>query len=127
MTGKNEKRTLKSMDKNTMTSVWNGTAACEFGLEHAARIIVRSGLVTFPTETVYGLGVNAFDASVVARIFEIKNRPAFEPLIVNVAGIKQASACVEMIPEAAFDEGEVLSATVNDRLRRAAATAKQVA
>ncbi len=48
--------------------------------------MLRSGaVVAFPTETVYGLGASAFDARAVARIFEIKGRPAFDPLIVHVA------------------------------------------
>ncbi len=51
----------------------------------AAAILLRGGLVAFPTETVYGLGANAFDARAVARIFEVKARPAFDPLIVHLA------------------------------------------
>ncbi|MCY3261644.1 L-threonylcarbamoyladenylate synthase type 1 TsaC, partial [Acinetobacter baumannii] len=41
-------------------------------IEQAARVIREGGLVAFPTETVYGLGANALDASAVARIFEAK-------------------------------------------------------
>ncbi len=51
----------------------------------AAAILLRGGLVAFPTETVYGLGANAFDAHAVARIFAVKARPAFDPLIVHLA------------------------------------------
>lgn len=51
----------------------------------AAEIIRAGGLVAFPTETVYGLGANAFDAPAVARIFEAKGRPTFDPLIVHIA------------------------------------------
>ena len=40
--------------------------------------------MAFPTETVYGLGANAFERAAVARIFEIKARPSFDPLIVHV-------------------------------------------
>ncbi len=54
------------------------------GLERAAALLREGGLVAFPTETVYGLGANAFDARAVARIFEAKGRPAFDPLIVHV-------------------------------------------
>jgi len=53
-------------------------------IAEAARIIRRGGLVAFPTETVYGLGANAFDAQAVARVFEAKARPAFDPLIVHL-------------------------------------------
>ncbi len=51
----------------------------------AAALLREGGVVAFPTETVYGLGALAFDARAVARIFEIKQRPAFDPLIVHVA------------------------------------------
>ena len=55
------------------------------GVDAAARIIRSGGVAVFPTETVYGLGANAFDPQAVARGFEIKNRPRFDPLIVHVA------------------------------------------
>ncbi len=51
----------------------------------AAAVIRQGGLVAFPTETVYGLGANAFDARAVARVFEAKARPSFDPLIVHLA------------------------------------------
>jgi L-threonylcarbamoyladenylate synthase len=50
-----------------------------------ARLLRDGALVAFPTETVYGLGGNAFDARAVARIFEVKARPSFDPLIVHLA------------------------------------------
>lgn len=53
-------------------------------IDRAATLLRRGGVVAFPTETVYGLGAVAFDAIAVARIFEIKGRPAFDPLIVHV-------------------------------------------
>ncbi len=56
-------------------------------LRRAGECIARGGLVAFPTETVYGLGADAFDARAVARIFEAKARPSFDPLIVHVATI----------------------------------------
>lgn len=52
------------------------------------------GLVAFPTETVYGLGADALNAEAVARIFEVKNRPSFDPLIVHVEGWDQAKTLV---------------------------------
>jgi len=51
----------------------------------ASKIIRDGGLVAFPTETVYGLGANALDKLAVAKIFEVKNRPTFDPLIVHIA------------------------------------------
>jgi L-threonylcarbamoyladenylate synthase len=50
----------------------------------AVRVLRRGGLVAFPTETVYGLGADAFDPMAVARVFEVKARPEFDPLIVHV-------------------------------------------
>jgi len=51
----------------------------------AAAVIRKGGLVAFPTETVYGLGADAMNSLAVARIFEAKNRPRFDPLIVHIA------------------------------------------
>ena len=53
------------------------------GIEAAARQLRTGGLVAFPTETVYGLGADATDDRAVARIFEAKGRPRFNPLIVH--------------------------------------------
>ena len=65
---------------------------------HAARIIRRGGTVAFPTETVYGLGADAFNPMAVARVFEIKGRPRFDPLIVHVSGERQAQSLVSDFP-----------------------------
>jgi L-threonylcarbamoyladenylate synthase len=56
----------------------------------AAGIIRNGGVVAFPTETVYGLGADATNASAVARVFELKQRPSFDPLIVHVADAESA-------------------------------------
>jgi L-threonylcarbamoyladenylate synthase len=56
-------------------------------LNEAAQILRNGGLVAFPTETVYGLGADAFNASAIAKIFEAKNRPHFDPLIVHIAAL----------------------------------------
>lgn len=56
-------------------------------IKHAADIIKQGGLVAFPTETVYGLGANALDPNAVAKIFETKERPSFDPLIVHIASL----------------------------------------
>lgn len=53
-------------------------------IQEAAKIIRKGGLVAFPTETVYGLGAHALDATAVRRIFAAKERPATNPLIVHV-------------------------------------------
>lgn len=65
----------------------NAVPASEEALDRAARIIREGGLVAFPTETVYGLGADAFNGRAVSRIFQVKRRPAFDPLIVHVHDI----------------------------------------
>lgn len=59
------------------------------GLDEAARLIRAGGLVAFPTETVYGLGADATNDTAVARIFEAKERPSFNPLIVHSPSISE--------------------------------------
>ncbi len=54
----------------------------------------RGGVVALPTETVYGLAANALDEKAIARIFQIKGRPATNPVIVHVAGMEMAKRCV---------------------------------
>ncbi len=66
----------------------------------AAEILKSGGLVGMPTETVYGLAANALDGAAVAKIFEAKGRPSFNPLIIHVRDIESAGAYVE-ITEAA--------------------------
>lgn len=63
----------------------------------AAGYVKRGGIVAFPTETVYGLGANVFDAAAVARIFEAKMRPADNPLIAHVSDISQIERLVRTI------------------------------
>ena len=81
------------------------TAEAEEALERAAEILRGGGLVALPTETVYGLGANALDAAAVGRIFEAKRRPAWDPVIVHIAGPDFGRAMldrlVEEVPEAA--------------------------
>ena len=64
-------------------------------LEQAARLIRAGDLVAFPTETVYGLGGDATNERAVARIFEAKGRPQFNPLITHVPGAAEARALVQ--------------------------------
>ncbi|MCB1529679.1 MAG: threonylcarbamoyl-AMP synthase [Rhodospirillales bacterium] len=70
--------------------------AGEDAIQEAALLLRAGGLVAFPTETVYGLGANALDGRAVARIFEAKNRPSFNPLIVHVPDRIAAEKYVEM-------------------------------
>ena len=67
----------------------------------AAAFIRRGELVAFPTETVYGLGADAFDATAVAKIFEAKQRPPDNPLIVHVASVDGVRTVARSVPPAA--------------------------
>ena len=65
-----------------------------------AKMFLEKGeLVAVPTETVYGLAGNGLDPNAVAKIYEVKNRPQFNPLILHVASIEQARKWVTSIPE----------------------------
>lgn len=67
----------------------------------AARLLTEGKLVAIPTETVYGLSANALNADAVLNIFEAKNRPVFDPLIVHVPSIEVAKLHVTHFPEKA--------------------------
>ena len=81
------------------------SSEAEKALERGARILRDGGLVALPTETVYGLGANALDAAAVGRIFAAKQRPAWDPIIIHIAGTDRGKAMleelVEEVPEAA--------------------------
>lgn len=68
-------------------------------IARAAECLRNGGLVAFPTETVYGLGVHALDRHAVRRLFEAKGRPTNDPLIVHVAGFDQVPQLVVDVPE----------------------------
>lgn len=70
-------------------------------IAHAVRVLREGGLVAFPTETVYGLGADAFRAAAVNRIFELKGRPPSNPLIVHVSGAAMARTVTASWPREA--------------------------
>lgn len=70
------------------------------GIARAAALLSTGALVAFPTETVYGLGADARNSLAVARIFEAKGRPRFNPLIVHVASTAQAQRYVHWSDQA---------------------------
>lgn len=74
----------------------NKTQITEF-----AELIKKGKLVAFPTETVYGLGADAWSASAVRKVFKTKGRPADNPLIVHVSDEKMVNEFAQDIPEAA--------------------------
>ncbi|MBS0361614.1 MAG: Sua5/YciO/YrdC/YwlC family protein, partial [Proteobacteria bacterium] len=59
-------------------------------IEEAAAALRAGGLVILPTETVYGLAADAADARAVARVYEAKGHPSFNPLIAHVADVAMA-------------------------------------
>ncbi|MDR3324546.1 MAG: threonylcarbamoyl-AMP synthase [Spirochaetaceae bacterium] len=68
----------------------------EENLRRAARCLASGGLVAFPTETVYGLGADAFNERALARIFAVKRRPFFDPLIVHIASLAALPRLVDV-------------------------------
>ncbi len=67
-------------------------AATKESIARAAEALARGVIVAFPTETIYGLGASALDASAVAKVFAAKDRPRFNPLIVHVLGLDEAES-----------------------------------
>lgn len=70
-------------------------------LNAASALLRAKELVAFPTETVYGLGGDALDVESVLKIFEMKGRPQFDPLIVHAKDADAAFALAETVPEVA--------------------------
>jgi len=71
-------------------------------IERAADYIRAGKLVAFPTETVYGLGADALNPMAVARIFELKERPSFDPLIVHIADLSWLETLVAAVDERVY-------------------------
>ncbi len=70
---------------------------------HQAQLFLEQGeVVGIPTETVYGLAGNALDIEAVTKIFEVKNRPTFDPLIVHTNSIERLTKFVKFMPEKAL-------------------------
>lgn len=69
------------------------------GIDEGARILKDGGLVVFPTETVYGLGANAYDENAVANIFKAKGRPQDNPLIVHISSLDQVKDIAVDVPD----------------------------
>jgi L-threonylcarbamoyladenylate synthase len=68
-------------------------------IQQASTYLQQGQLVAIPTETVYGLAGNALDVKAVSAIFETKNRPSFDPLILHVASLEQVNPFVSSFPE----------------------------
>lgn len=78
--------------------IWKVGQRAPFDLSEAGKLLQQGEVIAFPTETVYGLGGNAFSDEAVEKIFQAKGRPSDNPLIVHVAQQKQIEAWVTNIP-----------------------------
>jgi L-threonylcarbamoyladenylate synthase len=83
------------------SSMTNQRCPISNDVSRAADILRSGGLVAFGTETVYGLGANALNEQAVARVFEAKDRPHFDPLIVHIADRKWLDRLAEQLSPAA--------------------------
>ena len=72
-------------------------------ITQAAQALIDGHLVAFPTETVYGLGADASNASAVSRVYEVKGRPKDHPLIVHISSVNQFTHWASEIPDYAFE------------------------
>lgn len=73
-----------------------------FTITLACDLLRKGEVVAFPTETVYGLGADALNPYAVAKIFEVKRRPRFDPIIVHVSDLDWVKRIVKQIPEEAL-------------------------
>ncbi len=67
-------------------------------IDEASKILVSGEVIGMPTETVYGLAGNALDVDTLLKIFEVKNRPKFDPLIAHVDSIEKVKAYITHLP-----------------------------
>ena len=84
------KTLIKKIDRNNID---------EEIIEQAGAILQAGGLVTFPTETVYGLGANALDEEAARKTYAAKGRPSDNPLIVHIARMEDLEGIVTEVPE----------------------------
>jgi len=77
------------------------TADIGTDIDKAIEILSEGGLVSIPTETVYGLAANAFDTNAVLKVFNTKNRPSFDPLITHVKDSSALESLTMNIPQKA--------------------------
>ena len=71
-------------------------------IEKGVKILQKGGVIAFPTDTVYGLGADAFNSTAVERIYEIKNRPKHRQLPLLIADVERLTTLADSIPEIAW-------------------------
>jgi L-threonylcarbamoyladenylate synthase len=69
----------------------------------AVQYLNQNGIIGFPTETVYGLAGNAYETEAIHKIFNVKERPTFNPLIVHIKGIEDLEHVAQEIPQMAYE------------------------
>jgi L-threonylcarbamoyladenylate synthase len=90
----------------TRTVVVNPRVPGREALDEAATALKRGGMVAFPTETFYGLGVDALNSDAVVRLFAAKGRPESKPVLVLVASVAMAEA---LAPEISAGARELMA------------------
>jgi len=86
--------------KTAIYEVKELTEAAYEKIREAAEVLKRGGLVAFPTETVYGIGADAFNEEAVRRVYEAKGRPSDNPMIVHIARASDVGLLVsEIVPD----------------------------
>lgn len=78
-------------------------------IKYAKNLLQNGELVAIPTETVYGLAANAFNPKAVTKIYEVKNRPSFNPLIIHTNSIDKLNDWGLTLPEKAFQLANIFS------------------
>lgn len=68
-------------------------------MKEAVQILKKGGIIVLPTDTVYGLGADAFNSKAVDRIYEVKNRPSHLPLPLLLSDVSQITMVAESVPE----------------------------
>ena len=68
-------------------------------IEEAVDVLEKGGVISFPTETYYGLGVDPFNTAAVGKLFELKQRERYKPILVLIADIEMLNLLVSSIPE----------------------------
>lgn len=93
------------MKKRTLAcciTLWYTGVKMDEQIQQAIETLKRGGIVAFPTDTVYGLGANAFDEDAVARVYEAKERPRHLALPLLLSHISQIAIVAQSVPEIAW-------------------------
>jgi L-threonylcarbamoyladenylate synthase len=96
------KKTISDPSKNHAILTPSRMGVSEREIEKAVKILRKGGVIAFPTDTVYGLGADAFNSSAVERVYKIKKRPKYQQFPLLIAEVKQLTVLAEPIPEIAW-------------------------